>query len=146
MLHPRVDEVPFDSDRKRLQRYTARPKSSCSPKAHLRPCCRSAAAPDNRSLPRSPHAGGTRKKHGSDGRFCPPRHPGAFEPYDRTRLEEDLTLLGLVGLEDPFRPEVPAALAKCRSAGIVVMVTGDHPVTAEAIARDLADADTRQAR
>ena len=69
------------------------------------------------------------------------------DAYDRTRLEEDLTLLGLVGLEDPFRPEVPAAIAKCRSAGIkVVMVTGDHPVTAEAIARQIGLVDTAGVR
>jgi Ca2+-transporting ATPase len=44
--------------------------------------------------------------------------------------------LGLVGLEDPIRPEVPAAIAECRRAGIrVVMITGDHPATALAIAR-----------
>ena len=55
---------------------------------------------------------------------------------DRDRLEESLTLAGLVGLEDPPRIEVPGALKKCREAGIkVVMVTGDHPETACAIAR-----------
>jgi magnesium-transporting ATPase (P-type) len=49
-----------------------------------------------------------------------------------------MTLLGLVGLEDPPRPEVPAALSLCRRAGIkVIMVTGDHPHTAKAIARDI---------
>jgi P-type Ca2+ transporter type 2C len=47
-----------------------------------------------------------------------------------------LTLLGLVGLADPLRPSVPAAIAECRSAGIrVVMITGDYPATAQAIAR-----------
>ena len=52
--------------------------------------------------------------------------------------ESDLTLLGLVGMTDPPRPEVPAALAECAAAGIrVVMVTGDHPLTAAAIAREL---------
>jgi sodium/potassium-transporting ATPase subunit alpha len=55
---------------------------------------------------------------------------------ERDRLEESLTLAGLVGLEDPPRAEVPAALEQCRRAGIkVVMVTGDHPETARAIAR-----------
>jgi Ca2+-transporting ATPase len=44
--------------------------------------------------------------------------------------------LGLVGLADPLRPSVPAAIAECRSAGVrVVMITGDHPATAIAIAR-----------
>ncbi len=46
-----------------------------------------------------------------------------------------LTFLGLTGLADPLRPSVPAAIAECRSAGIrVVMITGDHPATARAIA------------
>jgi P-type Ca2+ transporter type 2C len=49
-----------------------------------------------------------------------------------------LTLLGFVGLIDPVRPEVPAAIARCRRAGVaVVMVTGDHPDTALAIGREL---------
>ena len=48
---------------------------------------------------------------------------------------EELTFLGLVGLEDPARPDVPEALAACRAAGVrVVMVTGDHAVTALSIA------------
>lgn len=50
----------------------------------------------------------------------------------------NLRLLGLVGLIDPVRPEVPAAIATCRAAGIEVgMITGDHPNTALAIAREL---------
>ena len=44
--------------------------------------------------------------------------------------------VGLLGLADPLRPEIPAAMAQCRSAGIrVVMITGDYPATAQAIAR-----------
>ena len=55
---------------------------------------------------------------------------------ERERLEEALTFAGLVGLHDPPRPEVPPAIARCRAAGIkVVMVTGDHPQTGLAIAR-----------
>jgi Ca2+-transporting ATPase len=53
--------------------------------------------------------------------------------------------LGLLGLEDPVRADVPAAIAECRAAGIrVVMITGDHPATALSIARAAglpADAD-----
>jgi len=52
--------------------------------------------------------------------------------------EERLTLCGLVGLEDPPRPEVATAIEHCRSAGIkMVMVTGDHTVTAIAIVREI---------
>ena len=60
------------------------------------------------------------------------------EPYAREHVEEELILLGLIGIADPARPEVPAAIARCRAAGIrVIMVTGDHPVTAQAIAHDI---------
>ncbi len=51
---------------------------------------------------------------------------------------QDLALIGLVGLEDPPRKEVRHAIEQCRSAGIaVVMITGDQPVTALGIARDV---------
>ena len=47
-----------------------------------------------------------------------------------------LQFLGLVGFEDPLRPEVPAAVTECQSAGIrVVMITGDYPATAQSVAR-----------
>ena len=56
----------------------------------------------------------------------------------KNHLEQNLILSGLVGLEDPPRPEVPAAVQKCKDAGIkVIMVTGDHPHTAKAIAREI---------
>ena len=49
----------------------------------------------------------------------------------------DFGLLGLIALADPLRPTVPAAIAECRAAGIrVVMITGDYPGTALAVARD----------
>lgn len=49
-----------------------------------------------------------------------------------------LRLLGVAGLADPLRPEVPDAIARCREAGIGVrMITGDHPVTARSIAAQL---------
>ena len=61
-------------------------------------------------------------------------------PEDVTpeNLEQDLCFIGLTGMIDPIRPEVKAAIAECRSAGIrPVMITGDHKDTAVAIARDL---------
>ena len=52
--------------------------------------------------------------------------------------ESGLTFLGLIGLEDPPRPEVPHAVSKCAAAGIrIIMCTGDHPGTALAIAREI---------
>jgi calcium-translocating P-type ATPase len=59
-------------------------------------------------------------------------------PCPHDALEQDLTFCGLVGLEDPPRAEVPEAVRKCREAGIrIIMVTGDHPQTAAAIAREV---------
>jgi len=52
--------------------------------------------------------------------------------------ERDMTFLGLVGMIDPPRPEAQSAVAQCNRAGIrVIMITGDHPLTAQAIAREI---------
>ncbi len=50
---------------------------------------------------------------------------------------QDLVMLGLVGIADPLRPHVEEAVRRCQEAGVrVIMVTGDHPATARAIARE----------
>jgi len=60
------------------------------------------------------------------------------ESFELANAEAEMTLAGLIGLEDPPRPEVADALQKCRDAGIkVIMVTGDHPQTGTAIAREI---------
>ena len=60
------------------------------------------------------------------------------EALPETQDDFDFTFLGLVGLEDPIRPEVPQAIKECNEAGIkVMMITGDFPATAKSIARQI---------
>ncbi|MEM8639459.1 MAG: cation-translocating P-type ATPase [Cyanobacteria bacterium P01_G01_bin.54] len=78
-----------------------------------------------------------------------PVNPRQLQPEaapDLETLETDLIWLGLVGMMDAPRPEVADAVQECREAGIrVVMITGDHQLTANAIAKQLgiADAESR---
>lgn len=58
--------------------------------------------------------------------------------FGQEYLENDLTLIGLVAIYDPPRPEAKAAIARCVKAGIkTVMITGDNIDTARAIAREI---------
>jgi P-type Ca2+ transporter type 2C len=57
---------------------------------------------------------------------------------DEAELEQEMTFIGLIGMIDPPRPEVKRAVQICQSAGIrPVMITGDHPLTAQHIAQEL---------
>ena len=59
-------------------------------------------------------------------------------PISEQALERDVTILGLTGMIDPPRPEVKTAIENCKRAGIrPIMITGDHPLTARFIAYDL---------
>merc|ERR1711990_477563 len=61
-----------------------------------------------------------------------------FNPDEVNFPLEGLRFSGLISMIDPPRAAVPDAVSKCRSAGIkVIMVTGDHPITAAAIARSV---------
>ncbi|GKT17092.1 Sodium/potassium-transporting ATPase subunit alpha-4 [Aduncisulcus paluster] len=77
--------------------------------------------------------------------FCeqtldPSRFPEGYN-FDTEELNfpiEDMTFCGLMSLQDPPREDVPAAVHDCRTAGVrVFMVTGDHPLTAQSIARQI---------
>ncbi|MES2683574.1 MAG: cation-translocating P-type ATPase [Pseudomonadota bacterium] len=64
--------------------------------------------------------------------------PAATTDWTAETAEQALVFIGLTGLYDPPRPEAKEAISKCRAAGIrVVMITGDHPHTAAAIAQQL---------
>jgi P-type Ca2+ transporter type 2C len=67
----------------------------------------------------------------AQARFSSSRWPASQHDFD-------FEFLGLIGLADPVRPEVPAAIEECAKAGVqVVMITGDYPSTAKAIARKI---------
>ena len=66
------------------------------------------------------------------------RSAGATSGWPKSQHDFDFEFLGLIGLIDPPRADVPAAIAQCRAAGVrVLMLTGDHPATARAIAQQV---------
>ncbi|MGZ5001902.1 MAG: cation-translocating P-type ATPase [Chthoniobacterales bacterium] len=142
----RVDEIPFDSDRKRLSTLHRTPDglvlyTKGAPEVVLERC--RALELDGRTQPltlelREKVVSAQEAMAEKGLRVLALAHRSVPKNYRRDQLEEDLVLSGLVGLEDPPRAEVPEAIAKCHDAGIkVIVVTGDHPQTATAIAREI---------
>jgi P-type Ca2+ transporter type 2C len=176
---PRVFELPFDSDRKRMTTVHALPGHIDDIPAPLRAASRledQVGLPDcvaftkgalDGLLPRCEtfRVGDAIAALDQDGRsrasaageqlaaeglrvlaVAMRRWPSTDAMPRDERLEAGLTLVGLVGMIDPARPEVRGAVATCREAGVrVMMITGDHPLTAQAIARDLGIADGARA-
>lgn len=144
--YPQVDEVPFDSDRRRLSTLHRTPRGlmlyTKGALEALLPLSRGVQAHE-RVEPLSADAHreflAVQDALAAKGlRVLAVAYRSVPERYDREHLEEGLTLAGLVGLEDPPRPEVPEAIIRCQEAGIrVIMVTGDHPQTALAIGRQI---------
>ncbi len=143
---PRVNEIPFDSERKRLSTVHAAPEGKvlyCKGAAEVvLPRC-TYAAMDGGAVALSDElaaafrtAAGTMAEKGL--RVLAFAWRELPESFELANAEAEMTLAGLIGLEDPPRPEVAEALQKCRDAGIkVIMVTGDHPQTGTAIAREI---------
>jgi magnesium-transporting ATPase (P-type) len=143
---PRVDEIPFDSDRKRLSTLHRAPGglmlyTKGALEALLPLCSRiqCGEAVEPLSVAWKERFLSMEEAMARDGlRVLAFASRVVAEGYDPQRLEEELILTGLAGLEDPPRPEVPGAIQKCKAAGIkVIMITGDHPRTALAVAREI---------
>ena len=134
---PRVGEYPFDSERKRMTTLHRTSEGVIAlvkgaPEAVLERC-------QNVDWPAVEAAA---EKMAADGLRVLAVAYRAWPNWDRDAgadaAEDSLTFLGLAGLIDPPRAEVLEAVRICRQAGIVpVMITGDHPATALAMARQL---------
>jgi len=148
--YQRVGEIPFDSDRKRMSVLCRGPQGESvlflkgAPESTIDRCGTIAVGGKISKLDpagRSKLLAANEAMAGDALRVLAvayrrlPGLPAAIEAED---LEKDLVFLGLVGMVDPPRPEVKAAVEKCRRAGIrTVMVTGDHLATAVAVAREI---------
>ncbi|MFN8877778.1 MAG: cation-translocating P-type ATPase [Gemmatimonadota bacterium] len=141
--HPRIAEWPFTSESRRMtvlvrDGATARACLKGAPEAVLAACSHLRRPGADVPLDDAARAAvlAEAQAMGDDAL----RVLAIAERRDATEgtAQEGLTLLGLAGMSDPPRPGVPDALARCRDAGIrVVMITGDHPRTATAVAREL---------
>jgi sodium/potassium-transporting ATPase subunit alpha len=142
--YPRLEEFPFDSLTRRMEVVCRTPEGKLevylkgAPEVVVHMCGSVVESGEVRKLDE------TRQKELLD------RHLRLAEKGERIialafrQAEEqkeytgDFIFLGFIGIVDPPRPEAREAIAKCHAAGIkVVMITGDHPVTAESIARDV---------
>jgi len=141
--YPRVHEIPFTSERKRMTTLHQGPEglfaaSKGAPEVILESCRFLLTDEGERPLTpaeRERILEAARTMAGEALRVLAVADKASARLED---AEEGMTFLGLVGMIDPPRPEAKAAIQVCREAGIrVVMITGDHPLTARAIAREL---------
>ncbi len=147
---PRIGEAPFDSMRKmmstvhRTEEGALRQYTKGAPDEVLRRCTH--IWRDGRAVPmteedrRAVLAANKRMADEALRVLCAAMRVWEREPdnYAPETLEQQLCLIGLCGMIDPIRPEVKAAIAECREAGIrPIMITGDHRDTAVAIAHSL---------
>jgi len=145
-LQPRVHELPFDSERKRMTTFHTMPEgfiaySKGSPETLLPQCERQRLATGEHPIDQHVLLHQAEEMAAAGLRvlaFACRYWPSLPAEADPAKCEQNLVFLGFAGLMDPPRPEAKEAVALCRSAGITpVMITGDHPATARAIAREL---------
>lgn len=135
---PRVAEIPFDSGRRRMTTFHSDGgRILAAVKGGLEALAPLGKAEDREAWVRVQEAA---DRYAADGyrvlALAERRLPRL--PDDLNRAEKELTLLGLVAMADPPRLESAAAVASARAAGITpVMITGDHALTAQAVARRL---------
>lgn len=151
LTYPKINEIPFDTDRKRLSTVHQTPKGIvlyCKGALEmLLPLCNqvqtiSGVVPFTATI-RQGFIDAQESMAIKGLRVLAFAWKTLEESHNCQGEEHDLILSGLVGLEDPPRQEVPGAIQKCRNAGIkVIMVTGDHPHTALAIGRQIGQIQT----
>jgi Ca2+-transporting ATPase len=140
---PRVHEIPFTSERKRMTTLHSTSEGAVAyakgaPEVILDSCTQALA--DSGVVPmdaaRREMFVRTAREMARDAlRVLAIAYKNQATPEN---AESEMVFLGLLGLIDPPRPEVKAAIGQCEQAGIKpVMITGDHPLTAQAIAREL---------
>jgi Ca2+-transporting ATPase len=150
LITPRIAEVPFSSERKRMTTIHDTPNgkvaySKGAPEIILDSCTRiysenieqELTEQDRKRILQMNHemAAGALRVLGLAYKSLPGKEQGN-ELMEGA--EEEMVWLGLVGMIDPPREEVKGAVALCKQAGIQsVMITGDHKLTAEAIAKEL---------
>ena len=144
--HRRVDEIPFTSEREMMTTINLEGDSRIAymkgaPEVILSRCTRVASDGTERAFSdgeREEIAKVLERLEGEALRVLAFARRSAPEGEPDESLENDLTFLGLAGMIDPPRPQVRDALAEARGAGIrTVMITGDHALTARAIAARL---------
>jgi calcium-translocating P-type ATPase len=145
-IWPRLDEIPFDTDRMRLSSIHTTPQGPMlytkgAPESVLPLCSQVLLDGEVQPLTTVQRAKilQTQAAMAERGlRVLALAYRPLPDQWKQEQVEQELVFSGLAALEDPPRPEVPEALRKCREAGIkVIMVTGDHPRTAQAVAREI---------
>ena len=140
---PRINEIPFTSETKRMTTlHTAQQDViACSKGALeviLASCVKQLTDNGEATLDAAGRKAILEAAHRMAGEAMRVLAVASKSNATLESAEREMTFLGFVGMIDPPRPEAKAAVQTCESAGIeVVMITGDHPITAQAIAREL---------